>query len=168
MSEKKMGQINVLEANMQKIADVVSFYENQAKRSSDPICGSFLQNAADKKRIQLLILERMAFNRGIEMSPGNNSIEKSKGIWDSLHEKGLEDIFNFVNKQAIQDLKLYSLLSQEGGISRPIFKTMATMEEDFLSFIETDYLNQLSYAVTRNNKAEEFKVLKFEFENTVA
>jgi hypothetical protein len=83
---------------------------------------------------------------------------------EHLQDKSLEDIFNFVNSQAIKDLKLYTRLAQEDGSGRRIFRAMADLEEDFLSFIEIDYLNHLSLAASRNRKDWEGKEMRPEYE----
>ena len=145
MLQEKMMHLNSIQTHLQKIKDLISFYETQAKASHDPVCGSFLKNVADKKSIQLIIIERILRKRGIELPPLERS-DKRKNMFPALtlSERSLEDIFNFVSKLSLNYLKSFCFLSMEIKTIVPIFKAMFELEEDFLIFIEGDYLHHLS------------------------
>ncbi|HEX7511061.1 MAG TPA: hypothetical protein VF335_07165 [Chitinivibrionales bacterium] len=168
MVQEKNWQTNVLLSNLQKIEGLIFIFEKYANLCNDTLCRSFLKNAADKKTIQLIILERIAQDRGIEIVPGSNATIME----DSHHENQvsfytLEEIFNFLSRQSLRDLKLYTMLAQEPSAYKPIFNTLVELEEDFLIFIETDYINHLTHAATRNTRVNEFKVFKKEYENSM-
>ena len=145
MLQEKITELSSLKTHLRKIRDLISFYETQAKASFDPVCGSFLKNIADKKSIQLIIIERMLRKGGIEMIPAAGSDER-KNLFPALtlSEGCLEDIFNFVSKQSLNDLKSLWFLSMENRRMGPIFKAMFELEEDFLLFVENDYLHHLA------------------------
>ncbi len=160
-------QINRIQENVQRIADLVLFYETQSKESSDPVCASFLKNIADKKRIQLIVIERMVNHQGITILLTNNTLftENSFSI-AKLSEKSFEEIYYFICKQALYDLKLFTFLSIENHDLKPIFQAMFDLEEDFLGFVEADYLHQLSGCAEQNIREQSIE--SYRYTNAVA
>jgi hypothetical protein len=150
MLQEKIIQLNCIAPLLQKNEDLISFYETQAKAADDPICASFLKNIADKKSIQLIFLEKMLRNRGMEIVPISGS-EQRKGDYSTLKlfEKNLEDIFNFISKQSLNDLKSLWFFSMENREAELFFKAMFELEEDFLVFVECDYLHHLAESTAR-------------------
>jgi hypothetical protein len=145
MLPEKMMQINTIQSHLQKIEDLISFYETQAAVSGDAVCGSFLKNVADKKSIQLIILERMLRKRGIEIFPLKRSSARKNGFSAvRLSQASLEDIYEFISKQSLNDFKALMFLSLENLNAKPIYKAMGSLEEDFLNFVQCDYLHHLS------------------------
>jgi hypothetical protein len=150
MLQEKIIQLNCITPLLQKNEDLISFYETQAKAADDSLCASFLKNVADKKSIQLIILEKMLRNRGMEIVPlTGNDRRKSDYSTLKLFEKNLEDIFNFISKQSLNDLKSLWFFSMENRETERFFKAMFELEEDFLVFVECDYLHHLSESTTR-------------------
>ena len=92
----------------------------------------------------------MLRNRGMEIVPlaGN---ERRKSDYSTLRffEKNLEDIFNFISKQSLNDLKSLWFFSMENRETEPFFKAMFELEEDFLVFVECDYLHHLAESTAR-------------------
>jgi len=169
MVRDKIWQANVLLSNLQKIENLISLFEKHAKCSNETVCRSFLQNAADKKNLQLIVLERIVRNRGIEVAPTLKPGEKENSYYvNNVSVDTLEEIFNLLSRQSLRDLKLYSMLALENGNYKPIFKAMEQLEEDYLIFIETDYINHLNHAATRDSKIGEYKKMKPEYANSVA
>jgi hypothetical protein len=144
MVQKKMIDVNRINSILQKTEDLISFYEKQSKTMYDAVSASFLRNVADKKRIQLAILERMLRSQGMEVIPryGNESSE-TVFCGPKLFERSLEDIFNFISKQSLNELRSLSFFSLEIHQAKPLFNAMFELEEDFLVFVEYDYLDHL-------------------------
>jgi hypothetical protein len=148
--QEKIIQLNCIAPLLQKNEDLISFYETQAKAAEDPICASFLKNVADKKSIQLIFLEKMLRNRGMEIVPlPGGKQRKSNYSTLKLFEKNLEDIFNFISKQSLNDLKSLWFFSMENREAELFFKAMFELEEDFLVFVECDYLHHLAESTAR-------------------
>ena len=145
MLQEKIAGLNGIGTHLQIITDFISFYETQANASYDPACASFLKNVADKKSIQLIVIERMLRTRGIEILPANGRLDwKNTSPALTLSERSLEDVFNFVSKQSLNHMKSLWFLSMENRAVGPVFKAMFDLEEDFLLFAECDYLHHLS------------------------
>jgi hypothetical protein len=145
MLREKIIQLSNLQIHLCKMKDLVSFYETQAHVSHDPLFGSFLKNVADKKSIQLIIIERMLRNRGIEMLPLESAEPRKQSFSPAnLSETSLEDIFNFITTQSLNCLKSLWFSSMENQPMSPVFKAMFALEEDFLIFVENDFLHHLS------------------------
>jgi hypothetical protein len=150
MVQEKVIYINRIKSILKKIEDLISFYEKQSIAANDAACASFLKNVADKKSIQLTILERMMRKQGIEIiSLKENERRETSFYGTKLFEKSIEDIFNFISKQSLNDLKALSFFSMENRYARQLFKTMFELEEDFLVFVECDYLHHLAQSTAR-------------------
>jgi hypothetical protein len=150
MVHDKVVSINSIQSIVHKMEGLVSFYEQQSKATDDSVCASFLKNVADKKSIQLVILERMLRNQEMEIVPlkGNEKHEAAfSGI--RLFDKNLEDVFNFISKQSLNELKTLSFFSMENRLAQQLFKAMFELEEDFLVFVECDYLHHLAQSTAR-------------------
>jgi hypothetical protein len=145
MVQKKILQLNNIQTHVRKIADLISFYETQAKASDDTICGSFLKNIADKKSIQLIIIEKIMRKRGVEILPfERNNRNKNYFSVENFSQTSLEDLYDFISKQSLKDMKELFFLSQENPVMRPVLMAMGELEEDFLLFVEGDFLRHLS------------------------
>jgi hypothetical protein len=150
MVQDKVVYINRIKSVIQKMEGLISFYEKQSKATDDAVCASFLKNVADKKCIQLVILERMLRNQGMEIVPlKGNEPHESDVSGHGLFEKNLEEIFNFISKQSLNDLKALSFFSMENRFARQLFKAMFELEEDFLVFVECDYLHHLAQSTAQ-------------------
>jgi|WetSurMetagenome_2_1015567.scaffolds.fasta_scaffold145385_2 hypothetical protein len=145
MVKQKMRLLNRIQTHLQKLEFLISFYEQQAADSGDLVCGSFLKNVADKKSLQLIVTERMLSKHGIAIFP-LSSEEAIKNNVSSMHlsQARLEDIYDFISKQSLNDLKNLLFLSLEDQETRPVFNTMSELEEDFLIFVECDYIHHLA------------------------
>jgi hypothetical protein len=129
MVQDKVVYINRIKSVIQKMEGLISFYEKQSKATDDAVCASFLKNVADKKCIQLVILERMLRNQGMEIVPlKGNEPHESDVSGHGLFEKNLEEIFNFISKQSLNDLKALSFFSMENRFARQLFKAMFELE----------------------------------------
>jgi hypothetical protein len=153
--KEKIKLLNRIQTHLRKLEFLVSFYETQASTCGDPACGAFLKNVADKKSIQLIVVERMLGKRGIEIFP-----LKGEEAWETsfasvrLSQARLEDIYDFVSKQSLNDLKNLLFLSLDDHATRPVFNAMSELEEDFLIFVECDYIHQLSKNALRGSPAQ--------------
>ena len=142
--------MNRIKSLLQKIEDLIAFYEKQAKATHNDVYASFLKNVADKKNIQLVILERMLRNQGMEIVPLlRNKSRAAAFSAPKLFEKSLEDMFNFISKQSLNDLKSLSFYSMENREARQLYKAMFELEEDYLVFVEHDYLHHLFQSTAR-------------------
>jgi hypothetical protein len=151
MVKQKITLLNRIQNHLQKLEFLISFYERQAADSGDLVCGSFLKNVADKKSIQLIVVERMLRKRGITIFP-LSSAEANKNTFSSMHlsQARLEDIFDFISKQSLNDLKNLLFLSMEDNETRQLFNTMSELEEDFLIFVECDYIHHLAQSTLQS------------------
>ena len=152
MIQEQIIHIGRIKSILHKIEALISFYDKQSRRTNDSVCASYLKNVADKKSLQLAILERVLRNQGLEIVPLKGNRKHEPAFCASrLFEKSLEDIFNFISKQSLNDLKSLSFFSMENRHARQLFKVMFELEEDFLVFVECDYLHHLAQSTAHSD-----------------
>jgi hypothetical protein len=149
MPQLKIWQENVLSNIMRRILARDYYYSSQATRCTDLICASFLAFAASQKKHQISMFQKMA---GLYITDffAKSIIENRNHLdgVDNLSDKTLEELFNYVNKLSIRDLKMYIFLSHENKKSESIVSAFIDLEEDFLARIESGYLKHLSLEAT--------------------
>jgi hypothetical protein len=141
---------NTLKNNLFKIRDIMFFYETMACKTDDPFCKAYLQKCSDKKRSQLIAMEKFAHNHGIELIVSNG--ENPHHAWyltDLFIEIKLDAIFNFASSESLNILKNTTFLSIKSGTLQPVFQKLFELEEEFLVFVQEEYLRQLTESAVK-------------------
>jgi hypothetical protein len=152
-------QSNTLKDIVHKIKTLTLFYETKARETHDPFCGTFLKNCADKKRTHLSAIEKVAHNHGIEMAlSGLENFAPVDIFIDNGMETTLDGIFNFISIESLSILKNATFLSMKAGDLKPVFQKIFELEEEFLVFVQEEYLRQLAESAMRIDEFSDEKI----------
>lgn len=146
MPHLKSWQASFLPDILQNILVHDYYYSRQAAICADSACASFLIYVASQKIRQMTILKEMTETYGIDIFA--KSIirnQENTDFIENLSDKTLDELFDFVKEKSASDLKMYSVLSNKSNESKSIFLALVDLEEDFISNIESFYVNHLTF-----------------------
>jgi hypothetical protein len=150
--ELKVWQINVISNIIQKMVHLYAFYVHQAALNTEGSCGKFLAFIAEKKLHQTEMFSMVCRRRGIDFTSISNQAISTDPAPERFVSLTVRDVYNFVTRKSLRDLKMFFFLSRENLTSASVFHSFAELEEDFLSSVETEFLTYSESAINSSNE----------------
>jgi hypothetical protein len=156
MPQLKIWQANVLSNIMQRVWSLAYYYSRQATKCTDLTCTSFLVYVAYQKARQIAMLQERAGIYEMDIFTKSKIGNQDLGdVSENLSDKSLDELFNYIKKLSVRDLKMYTFLSQEDKKFKSILFALIGFEKNFMANIKSGYLNQVSTSVAGENKTLE-------------
>lgn len=146
----KLSIKELLKISYRRTNESLLYFQRQAVKCPDPINKAFLLFLTGKKREELVILEKIALNKNINIDKYiNNKRDKSRLLInqsDLLYVKSLKEIYAFSYKYAVNELDFYmkidSFITDEKA--KYAYRALVQFTQDFIFDVRSEYINFLS------------------------
>jgi hypothetical protein len=155
----KIWQANIVSNIMQNILALEYYYSRQAAKCPDLLCTSFLVYVASEKKRQIMKLQEFAGFYSTDIFTRYKAENQHLvDLLDNLSDKTLGELFDYIKELSIRDLKMYAILLNGNIEFDLIFSALIDIEEDYMTRIESGYLDHFSIGIAKTYKEDPEKV----------